>query len=80
MRSIRGLIQEFNVYRWAGRMLLDAARPRRTWAEGRNRHGLLFEHIDPHTRELSGDFPQTYNMVGLINSGMRSSIPWDQAF
>lgn len=28
MRSMRGLIQEFNVYRWAGRMLLDAARLR----------------------------------------------------
>jgi trehalose 6-phosphate synthase len=25
MRSMRGLIQEFNVYRWAGRMLMDAA-------------------------------------------------------
>jgi trehalose-6-phosphate synthase len=29
IRSMRGLIQEFNVYRWAGRMLLDAARIRR---------------------------------------------------
>ena len=28
MRSMRGLIQEFNVYRWAGRMLTDAARMR----------------------------------------------------
>lgn len=28
MRSMRGLIQEFNVYRWAGRMLIDAARLR----------------------------------------------------
>jgi trehalose 6-phosphate synthase len=28
MRSMRSLIQEFNVYRWAGRMLLDAARMR----------------------------------------------------
>jgi len=28
MRSMRGLIQEFNVYRWAGRMLIDAARIR----------------------------------------------------
>lgn len=28
IRSMRGLIQEFNVYRWAGRMLLDAARLR----------------------------------------------------
>ena len=46
----------------------------------RNRHGLLSEHIDPSTRELWGNFPQTYSMVGLINSGMRLSIPWDQAF
>jgi trehalose 6-phosphate synthase len=29
MRLMRGLIQEFNVYRWAGRMLMDAARMRR---------------------------------------------------
>jgi trehalose 6-phosphate synthase len=28
MRSMRGMLQEFNVYRWAGRMLLDAARMR----------------------------------------------------
>jgi len=26
---MRGLIQEFNVYRWAGRMLIDAAGMRR---------------------------------------------------
>lgn len=31
MRLMRGLIKEFNVYRWAGRMLLDAARMRRRW-------------------------------------------------
>ncbi|HEU0202494.1 MAG TPA: trehalose-6-phosphate synthase [Burkholderiaceae bacterium] len=29
MRSLRQLVREFNVYRWAGRMLLDAARLRR---------------------------------------------------
>jgi len=29
MRIMRGLIQEFNVYRWAGRMLIDAAGMRR---------------------------------------------------
>jgi trehalose 6-phosphate synthase len=29
MRIMRGLIREFNVYRWAGRMLLDAASMRR---------------------------------------------------
>ena len=28
MINMRGLIQEFNVYRWAGRMLIDAARMR----------------------------------------------------
>ncbi len=28
MRHMRNLIQEFNVYRWAGRMLIDAARMR----------------------------------------------------
>ncbi|MBK4738314.1 alpha,alpha-trehalose-phosphate synthase (UDP-forming) [Noviherbaspirillum pedocola] len=29
MRSMRSLVRDFNVYRWAGRMLLDAARLRR---------------------------------------------------
>jgi trehalose 6-phosphate synthase len=28
MRSMRGLVKDFNIYRWAGRMLLDAARLR----------------------------------------------------
>ncbi|RYZ65562.1 MAG: trehalose-6-phosphate synthase, partial [Proteobacteria bacterium] len=29
MKSMRGLIQEYNVFRWAGRMLLSASRLRR---------------------------------------------------
>ncbi len=29
MHAMRALVSEFNVYRWAGRMLLDAARQRR---------------------------------------------------
>jgi trehalose-6-phosphate synthase len=29
MRSMRSLVKDFNIYRWAGRMLLDAARLRR---------------------------------------------------
>jgi trehalose 6-phosphate synthase len=29
MRLMRGLVAEFNVFRWAGRMLLDAASMRR---------------------------------------------------
>ena len=45
-----------------------------------NQHGLLSEHIEPKTGELWGNFPQTYSMVGLINSAMRLSIPWDLAF
>jgi trehalose 6-phosphate synthase len=29
MRSMRGFVEEFNIYRWAGRMLMDAAKLRR---------------------------------------------------
>jgi GH15 family glucan-1,4-alpha-glucosidase len=46
----------------------------------RNRHGLLAEHVDPATREQWGNFPQTYSMVGLVNSATRLSMDWDQAF
>ena len=46
----------------------------------RNRHGLLAEHIDPRSREQWGNFVQTYSMVGLLNSAIRLSIRWDQAF
>jgi trehalose 6-phosphate synthase len=40
MRIMRGLVKEFNVYRWAGRMLLDAA-------EMRVRGRLGFERTKP---------------------------------
>jgi GH15 family glucan-1,4-alpha-glucosidase len=46
----------------------------------RNRLGLLSEDVNPVSGELWGNFPQTYSMVGLINSATRLSIPWDQAF
>ena len=46
----------------------------------RNRHGLFAEHIDPVTGEAWGNFVQTYSMVGLINSAIRLSISWDDAF
>ena len=46
----------------------------------RNSHGLLAEHIDPKSREQWGNFVQTYSMVGLINSAIRLSLPWDDAF
>lgn len=48
--------------------------------ECRNHLGLLFEDIDPDNGELWGDFPQTYSMVGLINSAMRLSKSWREAF
>jgi trehalose 6-phosphate synthase len=43
MRSMRALVSEYNVYRWAGRMLVDAARLRR-----RDRlSGRLTENVWP---------------------------------
>ena len=46
----------------------------------RNHLGLLSEDIDPKTGELWGNFPQTYSMVGLINSAMALSTSWEKAF
>ncbi|MFP3942578.1 MAG: glycoside hydrolase family 15 protein [Alphaproteobacteria bacterium] len=43
----------------------------------RNHVGLLSEDTDPRTGELWGNFPQTYSMVGIINSAMRLSKPWE---
>jgi trehalose 6-phosphate synthase len=47
MRSMRRLVQEFNVYRWAGAMLLDAAQLRQ-----RQR---ISERIDAHQRMAGVD-------------------------
>ena len=46
----------------------------------RNSLGLLSEDIDPASRRLWGNFPQTYSMVGLINSAMRLSKRWEEVF
>jgi len=46
----------------------------------RNPHGMLAEHCDPKTGELWGNYPQTYSHVGMINSAMRLSISWDEAY
>jgi GH15 family glucan-1,4-alpha-glucosidase len=46
----------------------------------RNHLGLLSEDIDPENRNLWGNFPQTYSMVGLINSAVRLSKSWEEAF
>jgi GH15 family glucan-1,4-alpha-glucosidase len=46
----------------------------------RNHLGLLSEDFDPGTGEQWGNFPQTYSMVGLINSAMLLSKRWEGAF
>ncbi|ALK10633.1 glycoside hydrolase family 15 protein [Blastochloris viridis] len=46
----------------------------------RNSFGLLSEDADLLTGELWGNFPQTYSMVGLINSAVRLSRSWEDAF
>ncbi len=46
----------------------------------RNRHGLLSEDIHPETGELWGNFPQTYSMVGMINSARKLSKPWELGY
>ena len=46
----------------------------------RNHVGLLSEDINPDTGELWGNFPQTYSMVGIINSAMQLSKSWKDAF
>ena len=46
----------------------------------RNHLGLLSEDMNPETGELWGNIPQTYSMVGLINSAMLLSKKWREAF
>lgn len=46
----------------------------------RNSFGLLSEDADLTTGELWGNFPQTYSMVGLINTATRLSRSWERAF
>ena len=48
-----------------------------TLLANRNTAGLLSEDIAPASKELWGNFPQTYSMVGIINGAVRLSRPWD---
>lgn len=45
----------------------------------RNSLGLMSEDLDPATHELWGNFPQTYSMVGIINSAVLLSRSWEEA-
>jgi GH15 family glucan-1,4-alpha-glucosidase len=48
--------------------------------ELQNSFGLFSEDVDLNSGELWGNFPQTYSLVGLINSAMRLSKKWEDAF
>ena len=45
----------------------------------RTQLGLLSEDLDPADGTLWGNFPQTYSMVGLINSAMHLSRSWEES-
>ena len=47
--------------------------------ERRSSLGLLSEDIDPASGALWGNFPQTYSLVGVINSALRLSRSWAEA-
>jgi len=44
-----------------------------------NHVGLLSEDMDMVTKELWGNFPQTYSLVGIINCAIRLSTDWTEA-
>ncbi len=46
----------------------------------RNSYGLMSEDVHPVTKELWGNFPQTYSMAGIILSAMRLSRSWEDRY
>jgi GH15 family glucan-1,4-alpha-glucosidase len=46
----------------------------------RNAFGILSEDLDAVTGQLWGNFPQTYSMAGIINTAMRLSVSWEDAW
>ena len=46
----------------------------------RNHFGILTEDLHAATGQLWGNFPQTYSMAGIINSAMRLSQSWEDAW
>lgn len=66
-----------NALAMTGRMT-DARAVFERLLECRNHVGLLSEDLDVRTGELWGNFPQTYSMVGIVNSAIRLSRPWEE--
>ena len=46
----------------------------------RNHFGLLSEDLRTEDNSLWGNIPQTYSMAGIINSAMRLSVRWEDAW
>jgi GH15 family glucan-1,4-alpha-glucosidase len=46
----------------------------------RNSYGLMSEDVHPATKELWGNFPQTYSMAGIILSAIRLSRSWEDRY
>ncbi len=44
-----------------------------------NHLGLLSEDLNPESAELWGNYPQTYSLVGIINSALRLSKSWEES-
>ena len=65
---------------WGAGRKADARELFSSLIHGANHVGLLSEDMDPDTGELWGNFPQTYSHVGLINTAMRISQAWEDAF
>ncbi len=70
MRALRAIVKEFNVYRWAGRMLLDAARVRRRnrFTKKMRRWGAdnleVIEKVDPLAKHAGAQ------MLGISDIGV----------
>ena len=65
---------------WGAGRKSDARELFSTLIRQANHLGLLSEDMDPESGELWGNFPQTYSHVGLINTAMRISQAWEDAF
>jgi GH15 family glucan-1,4-alpha-glucosidase len=60
---------------------LDEARAMFTdLLDRRNVFGILSEDIHPETGVLWGNIPQTYSMAAIINTAMRLSVKWEDAW
>jgi len=64
---------------WGFDRLIHHGRAVTALLQRRNPLGLLSEDIDPVSGQLWGNFPQTYSMVGIINSALRLSRSWEDA-